>query len=127
MDRTTTQSPRITHISWGCLEIENRDQPFKDAKLYPGGARVWDWNETGTSHDPGIQPADVEELLEHGASVIVLSRGMNQRLKVKPETLQKLEDEGVEAHVLQTEEAVEQYNTLREADRPVGGLFHSTC
>lgn len=122
-----TESPRITHISWGCLEIEGRDQPFKDAKLYPGGARAWDWNETGTSHDPGIQPADVQELLENGASVIVLSRGMNERLKVKPETLQMLDDRDVTAHVLQTEAAVERYNELQEEAEAVGGLFHSTC
>lgn len=122
----TDTSPRITHISWGCLEIEGRDKPFKDAKLYPGGARAWDWNETGTSHSPGIQPADVEELLEHGAHAVVLARGMNERLKVKPETLQHLEEAGVEVHVLQTEQAVKRYNELRE-ERPVGGLFHSTC
>jgi len=127
MSTTVDASPRITHISWGCLEIDERDQPFKDAKLYPGGARAWDWNETGTSHSPGIQPADVEELLDHGAEVVVLSRGMNRRLQVKSETLQMLDDQGVKAHVLQTEEAVEQYNELQDANEPVGGLFHSTC
>jgi len=124
---TTVASPRITYVSWGCLEIEDRTQPFKDAKLYPGGARAWDWNETGTSHTPGIQPADVEELLEHGAEVVVLGKGMNERLGVMDETLQMLDEKGVEAHVLQTEEAVDRYNELQEAGTPVGGLFHSTC
>ena len=127
MSTDVDASPRITHISWGCLEVEGRAQPFKDAKLYPGGARAWDWNETGTSHTPGIQPADVEELLEHGAEVIILSRGMNERLQVQADTLRMLEDRGVEAHVLQTEAAAERYNELQAADRPVGGLFHSTC
>ena len=126
MATQTDPSPRITHISWGCLEIAGRDAPFKDAKLYPGGARAWDWNETGTSHTPGIQPADVDELLAHGAEAVVLARGMNERLKVKPETLQHLEEAGVEVHVLQTEQAVTRYNELRE-QKPVGGLFHSTC
>lgn len=127
MNATVDASPRITHVSWGCLELEDRDQPFKDAKLYPGGARAWDWNETGTSHTPGIQPADVEELLDHGAEVVVLSQGMNERLQVKTETLQMLDDQEVETHVLQTEKAVERYNELQEAGEPVGGLFHSTC
>lgn len=127
MSTTTDASPRITHLSWGCLEIEGRTQPFKDAKLYPGGARAWDWNETGTSHSPGIQPADVEELIEKGAEYVILSRGMNERLKVKPETLRLLDEKDVEAHVLQTEKAAERYNELQEADEPVGGLFHSTC
>lgn len=127
MSTTVDASPRISHVSWGCLEIEGRAQPFKDAKLYPGGARTWDWNETGTSHTPGIQPADVQELLDHGAEVIVLARGMNERLQVKSETLDMLDEAGVEVYVLQTEKAVEQYNDLQEAHKAVGGLFHSTC
>ena len=120
-------SPRISHVSWGRLDVEDGAQSFKDAKLYPGGARAWDWNETGTSHTPGIQPADVEELLDHGAEVVILSRGMNERLQVMSETLRMLEKAGVETHVLPTEEAVARYNDLQADGRPVGGLFHSTC
>ncbi len=127
MSTSVDASPRISHVSWGCLEIEERDQPFKDAKLYPGGARPWDWNETGTSHTPGIQPADVEELLDKGAEVVVLSQGMNERLQITSETLRMLDHQGVETHVLQTEKAVKRYNELQDADEPVGGLFHSTC
>lgn len=120
-----TRSPRITHISWGHLEIDGR-KSFKDAKLYPGGAREWDWRETGTRHVPGIQPADVEELLQHGAEVIVLAKGFHERLQVQPATLQMLAERGIQVHVLQTEAAVQRYNELRETAR-VGGLFHSTC
>jgi len=123
----TATSPRISHVSWGRLDVEDGAQSFKDAKLYPGGARAWDWNETGTSHTPGIQPADVEELLDQGADVVVLSRGMNERLQVQSETLRVLEEAGVETHVLQTEEAVARYNNLQADGRLVGGLFHSTC
>lgn len=124
---TTDTSPRITHVSWGRLEIDDGAQSFKDAKLYPGGARAWDWNETGTSHTPGIQPADVDELVDHGASVVVLSRGMNKRLQVKSDTLGMLDAAGIDTHVLQTKQAVARYNELQEADEAVGGLFHSTC
>ena len=118
-------SPRITDLKWGSLEIEGSDR-FKDAKLFPGGAREWDWRETGTRHSPGIQPADVEELLEHGATAIVLSKGMLERLQVCPETLQMLEDRNIPVHVLQTEMAAKLYNDLQQKER-VGGLFHSTC
>lgn len=122
----SASSPRITHLSWGRMEVEGQSQPFKDVKCYPGGARAWDWNETGTSHSPGIQPADVEELLDNGAEVVILSKGINERLQVRPDTLEMLEEQGVSTHVLQTEKAVERYNELRES-APVGGLFHSTC
>jgi hypothetical protein len=83
-------SPRITEARWGRLELDD-GRSFKDAKLFPGGAREWNWRETGTRHVPGIQPADVEELLERGARVVVLSRGVWKRLRVCPETLQALE------------------------------------
>ena len=118
------RSPRVTELAWGRLEVEG--STFKDAKLFPGGARAWDWNETGTRHEPGIQPADVEELLERGTTAVVLSKGFYGRLGVTPEALRMLEDRGVAAHVRQTEEAIELYNELRETQK-VGALIHSTC
>ena len=123
MDRTT-YSPQITRLSWGRLETESGI--FRDARLYPGGAEEWDWNETGTSHDPGVQPADVERLLEQGATVVVLSRGFHRRLGVMPATLRMLEEKGIPAHVLQTDDAAHLYEELRESER-VGALIHSTC
>ncbi|MGI8910570.1 MAG: Mth938-like domain-containing protein [Rubrobacteraceae bacterium] len=121
-----SRSPRLTHLSWGRLEVEGEDGPFKDARLFPGGARDWDWNETGTRHEPGIQPADVEELLERGATVVVLSKGFHERLRVMEETLRTLRDRGITVHVRQTEEAVRLYNELGETEK-VGALMHSTC
>lgn len=118
-------SPRITAVSWGHTEVEGLGS-FKDVKLWPGGGRTWDWRETGTGHRPGIQTADVEELLDHGAKVIVLTRGMTGALRVGPETLEGLKERGVEVHVERTEAAVALYNEL-SGSRPVGGLFHSTC
>jgi len=101
-------------------------QQFKDVKLYPGGAREWDWNETGTRHSPGIQLTDVQELIDHGATVVILSLGQLGRLAVAPETLGALADLGVEVRMLKTPGAVETYNLLRET-APVGALIHSTC
>ena len=124
MDQVS-QSPRISHVAWGRLEVEGRGT-FKDAKLYPGGAREWDWRETGTRHVPGIQPADVAELIEHGAEVVVLANGVLERLGICPETLDLLKNRGIPAHVLPTEDAVRLYNELA-AGQKVGGLFHSTC
>jgi len=118
-------SPRIAGLSWGRMKVEG-GKSFKDAKLYPGGAREWNWQETGTEHVPGIQPADVRELLDHGARVVILSKGIDEQLEVKPETVQMLKDRGIEFHILQTEDAVRLYNELRDR-LPVGGLFHSTC
>ena len=124
-------SPRIEEVSWGSIRVTGGDgesgDSYKDAKLFPGGSRAWDWNETGTSHDPGIQPGDVEELVEKGARVVVLSRGMNRRLRVQDRTLRHLDEKGVTARVEETRDAVRVYNDLQAEGRAVGGLFHTTC
>ncbi|MEV0729211.1 Mth938-like domain-containing protein [Polymorphospora sp. NPDC050346] len=122
---TDARSPRILSVSWGRMEVEGLEAG-KDFKLYPGGGRPWDWTETGTQHQPGIQPADVEELLAAGATTVVLSRGMELRMHVTPQALDLLEERGVTVHVLPTEEAVTVYNDLVDST-PVAGLFHSTC
>ncbi len=103
------------------------DETFKDAKLFPGEAREWDWNETGTGHTSGIQIADVEELLENGAQVVVLSRGQQEALHVPQETCDYIEEQGGMVYVLPTREAVEQYNALADIGEAVGALIHSTC
>jgi hypothetical protein len=121
----TQNSPQITSFSWGKVEVEGLGT-FKDVKLFPGGGRAWDWGETGTEHDPGVQFADVEELLGHGAEVVVLTQGVLGRLKVMPETLAELEQRGIAVHVLKTKQAVKKYNQLAGSQQ-VGCLLHSTC
>ena len=73
-----------------------------------------------------MQPEDVVELLRNSATRVVLSKGQHSRLQVCPQTLRMLRSKEVAVEVLETEEAVRRYNTIREAE-PVGGLFHSTC
>jgi hypothetical protein len=119
------QSPRITHISWGRMDVEGLGTG-RDFKLYPGGGREWDWAETNMHHVPGIQTSDVQELLGHGSRVVVLTRGMHLVLQTCPETLQMLRDRGIPYHVEETNAAVDLYNRLSETEA-VGGLFHSTC
>ena len=126
MNQLETISPKIENISWGHMTIETIGSG-KDFKLWPGGGRQWDWNETNTHHVPGIQPADVDELILKGAKTIVLSRGMLLMLQTCPETLELLKSEGIAVHVLETKEAAEIYNRLVAKGELVGGLFHSTC
>merc|ERR1719198_637770 len=58
--------PTLT-VEWGKViatdpqtQLSSR---FRDVKVWPGGARDWDWRETGTHHSPGTQFQDVQELL----------------------------------------------------------------
>ncbi len=126
---TETPTTRITRVAWGEMEVRvgQTTLSFKDCKVWPGGAKAWDWSLTGTKHKPGILPGDVEELLDRGVDVIVLSRGMQLRLHTAPATEQLLAKRGVEYHIEETGRAVELFNKLMGQGRNVGGVFHSTC
>ena len=100
---------------------------FSDMKLWPGGGREWDWRETNTHHVPGIQVSDIEELIERGARVVILTMGMQLVLQTCSETLRHLEQRGIRYHQLETKAAVAKYNELAAMGAHVGGVFHSTC
>jgi len=119
-------SPKIHHIEWGAIDADGLAR-VRDLKAWPGGGRAWDWRETNTRHVPGIQVADVQELLEHGARVVVLSRGMELRLRTSPLVFEHLRLARVAVHVEETKKAVQLYNDLAARGELVGGLFHSTC
>jgi hypothetical protein len=106
------RSPRVLDLSWGRMEVEGLGVG-KDFKLYPGGGRLWDWSLSGT-------------LLNNGATVVVLSQGMEMMLQVPRTTIEYLESRSIVVHVAPTREAVRIYNELAETT-PVGGLFHSSC
>jgi hypothetical protein len=98
-----------------------------DAKLWPGGGREWDWAETGTHHNPGIQPADVLEVLEHAPEVVVLSRGRELRLETTPATLALLGEHNIRIVWDETSAAIDEYNRLASQGVLVAALLHSTC
>jgi hypothetical protein len=109
------------------VNIGGEKHIFKDCKIWPGGARAWNWKETGTEHSPGVQPADIEEILEYGIEEMVLARGVYGRLKVCAETEALLREQGIPYHIEKTKKAVRLFNELAEQGKRVGGLFHSTC
>jgi hypothetical protein len=119
----------ITHLAWGHMEvtINGHRSRFKDCKVWPGRAMEWDWKLTGTRHRPGIQPADIEEILEQNVEVMILSRGMECVLETCPETEHLLRSRGLEYYIAETHQAVDLFNTLTRQGKKVGGVFHSTC
>jgi len=129
MSDARTETSLITHISWGHMEVKTNGQTlsFKDCKVWPGGVKKWDWNLTGTRHRPGIQPADIEEILTQGVEVMILSRGMQLMLYTCPETEQILRSRNIEYHIEETKQAVNLFNKLTSEGKKVGGIFHSTC
>lgn len=119
------RSPKVHGLHWGSVETEAGR--FRDAKLWPGGGRGWDWGETGTAHQPGVQPADVTELLTHGANRVIVGCGQHRRLAVMEETRDAVESAGADLEIYESGEAVERFNAAVENGEPVGALIHSTC
>ncbi|NXL53983.1 AAMDC protein, partial [Podilymbus podiceps] len=78
-------------------------------------------------HAPGVQPADLEEVVQKGVKTVVIGRGMSEALQVPPSTVDYLKKNGIDVLVLQTAKAVEEYNALAARGVRVGGVFHSTC
>ncbi|XP_053871771.1 mth938 domain-containing protein isoform X1 [Malaclemys terrapin pileata] len=143
-------SPEIASLSWGQMMVKGCSTTYKDCKVWPGGSRTWDWRETGTNlssrrivqrsatalpvlygkknmHSPGVQPADLEEVVKKGVKTLVIGRGMSEALQVPASTVDYLKKNGIDVLVLQTEKAVKEYNTLVAQGVKVGGIFHSTC
>ena len=118
-------SPLVTALGWASVAVAGHGS-FRDAQVWPGGAQEWDWAASGTRHQPGVQLADVTPILDHGADVVVIGRGVDEVLEVRARTVRSLELLGVEVHVLASERAVERYNELA-ATRAVGLLLHTTC
>ena|SRR3974390_1967627 len=123
---STERSPNVGDHAWGQIEIEGLGS-FRDVKLWPGRCREWDWEETGTRHDPGIQPGDVEELLDADPEVVILSKGRELRLKTCKETIQLLQVTGVTVVCEETSVAIAEYNRLAQSSRRVAALIHTTC
>ncbi|XP_053791256.1 mth938 domain-containing protein isoform X1 [Vidua chalybeata] len=120
-------SPEIASLSWGQMKVKGCSTTYKDCKVWPGGSRTWDWRETGTNHSPGVQPADLEEVVKKGVKTVVIGRGMSEALQVPASTVDYLKKNGIDVLVLQTEKAVAEYNALAAQGVKVGGVFHSTC
>jgi hypothetical protein len=120
------RSPRVEQDGWGFVDVAGVGR-LRDAKLWPGGGRAWDWNETGTHHRPGIQPADVAELLDHVPDVVVLSRGRELRLEATAEVIALLGSQGVDVVHDETGAAIAAYNRLAGQGRRVAALLHTTC
>jgi hypothetical protein len=115
----------VTSFRWGQI-VDSRGRTFKDARLFPGGAEAWDWRKTGTRHDPGIQVADLADLVADRPDVIILSRGVDLVLQVPQATIDFARSHAGTVLVLQSEQAVTEYNRRIAIERVIA-LIHSTC
>ena len=65
--------------------------------------------------------------MERGCTVVILARGVFNRLKVTEQAVAYLERHGIEVISADTKNGIRLYNERCEQQVPVGGLFHTTC
>nr|XP_059869736.1 mth938 domain-containing protein-like [Delphinus delphis] len=111
----------------GQMKVPGSTKICKDCKAWPGGSQAWDWRETRTERSPGVQPADVQEVVEKGVLTLVIGQGMSDGSKVPSSAVEYLRKQGIDVRVLQTEQALKEDNALVTQGIRVGGVFHSTC
>jgi hypothetical protein len=115
------RAPKIKTVGPGWLEIPDVGAG-PDFKLYPGGGKFWDWSETRTKPETGILVSDVEELVAHGATTVILSLGRENELHVDPATLRYLAERDITVIVASTWKAARLYCELVDS-RPIGALL----
>lgn len=128
-----TTAPIITKAIWGQIDTQHKTAQksltkfsARDLKIWPNGTKEWDWKETGTRHNPGIQPADMQEFLDD-VDIVILTRGVQSVLQVPQETIDYAVAQGKVVLIGETPVMIDVYNSLIQQGKRVGGLFHSTC
>jgi hypothetical protein len=139
---------KISSLSWGKVIVEamNRTLPsgegrskttvdskvYKDVKIVSmpnnDGSYVkeWNWLETGTRHIPGIQVGDFAEFVDK-VDYVVLSKGMDEMLHTTDAAKEYLKNKNKNFVILNSRDAVAEFNRLVDLGVKVGALIHSTC
>lgn len=128
--------PEIVSVKWGEIVVKldaEHEKKYKDCRIWAHDSDNWDWGRTGTRHTPGTQFDDFADLLGKcpETDTIILSTGMQNVLKVHPETVKTLVQWAKNGpkrnfYMVNTNSAVKLYNNMRKTHQIVA-LFHTTC
>jgi hypothetical protein len=111
-------------IEWGKITTDTGKE-YKDCVVTQDGACSWNWALDGTKHIPGITLAAI--FLIENCDVLILSTGMQNRLKISSEALAYLKYIDKPYYILQSQEAVKKFNQYDRSSTIPGLLLHSTC
>lgn len=111
----------ITDYAFGRIRVD--DESFdKDVIIFADGVQGPWWRREGHRLDA----ADLEGVFAARPRVLIVGTGYYGNMNVPEETRRSVESRGIELHVARTREAVELFNTMREAADVVAAL-HLTC
>lgn len=93
-----------------------------DVIVFPHHVKSDWWRKEGHQ----VRPEDVEEVIREKPEILVVGTGVEEGMKVSPETKRYLAEQGVELIAQATDKAWQTYNQLCSS-RKVIGAFHLTC
>lgn len=109
----SNSNPTVLSHKWGSITVlyNGKVSIYRDCKLFPGGSKEWDWKETGTRHNPGIQVADLYDIEKYidNNTVIILSRGVSKVLNITRGIIDYLKNNNYEYIIEQTDNAINLY------------------
>ncbi len=109
----------IESYDFGRIVIDGRTYT-RDVLIFPDRVLGSWWRKEGHS----LSVEDLKEVLEFGPKTLVIGTGRSGLLKVKDETRERLESEGIEVIVESTGKACDVLNSLGPN---AAGAFHLTC
>lgn len=109
---------KIDEVAFGKLVCDGK--VYRSAVLvFPDKVDGRWWRKDGMAFSPEDFDAVIAAMPDH----VCLGVGFTARVRVPTETIQRLEQEGIQCVVADTTEAVERYNELSARNRVIGA-FH---
>ncbi len=112
----------IEDYRFGRIVIDGKSYTC-DVIVFPN--RVGDgwWRNEG--HE--LCPADLWEVVQEKPAVLVVGTGHSGLMRVRPDTEEYLEQQGIELKVERTAEACKTFNLLSRSGEKVVAALHLTC
>jgi hypothetical protein len=117
----------IENYEFGLLWVDGR-QYRRDVIIHPAGGGEGEHVDANWWRKEGhrLDKTDLGEVLALKPAALVVGTGYYGRMEVPKETIDFLEDLGIEVHVGPTKAACRKYNELRGAKQVVAAM-HLTC
>jgi hypothetical protein len=74
-----------------------------------------------------LTPDDLEPVIAARPAILVVGCGASGMMKISQDTIQLMQEHGIELFKANTNKAVEKFNELAEKGENVAGALHLTC
>lgn len=94
-----------------------------DCLIFGGSVKPNWWRKKGHL----LTPEDLEPVIAARPSILIVGCGASGMMKVSEDTIQLLQEHGIESFQANTNKAVEKFNELATKGKNVAAALHLTC